>query len=455
MKVFFLTVFLSLFIYPLVAQEKVYISTEKTIEDIDYMIKTIEEVHYNPYFMVPKEQFDQSKEELLGAFNQDSIPLKIFIATGMKLVSQLSGGHTMMDWQNRNLMPELMPYKFIPFTGQLVNNNQDFEITKSTILDLEKGMYVDSINGISMMDLYKECMTYFGGIESFKNVNAEKALPLFLFFTDKIEAPYRIKLKGVKDDLETLGIDVSEINNLMTENEPKANYTFEIIKDNIGLISYNSCQDYDAFDAFLKETFASLKAKDITKLIIDIRENGGGDSSLNDLLLSYITTTPYRQSSGRFWKVSKLAKETYSSNSAFENLFGKEFLINYNEAENQSIIEDFEDNLVKPIKPENYFNGTTCFLIGPSTFSSANFLADAIKTYKLSNLIGTATGEYTNDFGELISFELPNSGNYIYVSSTYDIGANGKLDVFEPIFPDVKVEKDALSFAVDWIQNID
>ncbi|MEP5255579.1 MAG: S41 family peptidase [Winogradskyella arenosi] len=442
-------------IYPLMAQEKAFISTEKAIADIDYMIETIEKVHYNPYFMVSKGQFNQSKEELLGAFNQDSIPLKTFIATGMKLVSQLSGGHTVMDWQNRNLMPELMPYKFIPFSGKLVNNNQDFEVTKSALLDVEKGMHIASINGISMVDLYKECMSYFGGIESFKNVNAEKTLPLFLFFTDKIEAPYRIKIKDGKGDFETLGIDISEINNLMTENQPKANYTFEMLKDNIGLISYNSCQGYDAFDAFLKETFASLKTKNITKLIIDIRENGGGDSSLNDLLLSYITTTPYRQSSGRFWKVSTLAKEIYNSNSAFEKLFGKAFLMTYNEAENQSIIEDFEDNLVKPITPENYFNGTTCFLIGPSTFSSANFLADAVKTYKLSTLIGTATGEYTNDFGELLSFELPNSGNYVYVSSTYDIGANGKSDIFEPVFPDIKAEKEVLSFAIDWIENID
>ncbi len=109
--------------------------------------------------------------------------------------------------------------------------------------------------------------------------------------------------------------------------------------------------------------------------------------------------------------------------------------------------------LVIPVKQRNFFMGKTCFLIGPNTFSSANFLADAIKTYKLSTLIGLATGEYTNDFGEQLKFTLPNTNSYIFVSSTYDIGANGNSSIFEPVYPDFMVQYDALTFAINWIKK--
>lgn len=138
------------------SQNQSYISTEKAISDIDYMIKTLEEVHYNPYFKVSKEQFNQSKKELLSKFDQDSIPFKRFVATGMKLISQLSGGHTVMDWQNPNIIPELRTYQFIPFSGKLTDNNQHFIVTRSTNPEIKIGAIIESINGVSMIELYND-----------------------------------------------------------------------------------------------------------------------------------------------------------------------------------------------------------------------------------------------------------------------------------------------------------
>jgi hypothetical protein len=452
MKLVFISIIFTLISTAGISQDKAYISTKKAVADINYMIKTIEEIHYNPYFKIEKEQFNENKDELLNKFDKDSISLKKFMSTGMKLAAQMSGGHTSMDWQNKSLFPELMLYKFIPFTGKLSNDNQHLIVTRSATQDIKKGTLIKSINGIRVVDLYKECMSYIGGIESFKNVTCEKVFPLYSFFTDMISAPYSIELSNIEKELKITGLDVSKLNTFISQDQQKENYIFEIVKDDIGLISYNSCTDYEVFKEFLENTFNEIKEKNINKLIIDIRENSGGDSRLNDLLLSYITTIPYRQSSGRYWKVSTQAKLAYKNKGGYEKNFGKEFMKLYDESEELSIIESFDDALIQPKKPRNYFTGKTCFLIGPSTFSSANFLADAIKTYKLSTLIGSATGELTNDFGELIDFTLPNSGNYIYVSSTYDIGANGNPNLYEPVYPHIKTEENALLYSLDWIK---
>ena len=303
-----------------------------------------------------------------------------------------------------------------------------------------------------MVEIYKECMSYIGGIESFKNSTCERLLPIYLFYTEKISTPFSIKISGVDGTFNTPGIDFEGLQEFLNGKQRKENYTFQIIKKDVGLISYNSCQDYSGFKKFLKQTFKEIEDKNITKLIIDIRENGGGDSGLNDLLLAYITETSYRQSSGRFWKVSEEAKAAYQANPLYEKNLGQDFMKEYVESENQSIIENVQEELIKPQKPKNYFNQKTCFLIGPNTFSSANFLADAVKTYNLSTLIGLATGEYTNDFGELLEFTLPNSGNSIFISSAYDIGANGNPNLFEPVYPDIQTTEDALLYALDWIK---
>lgn len=433
-------------------KNQIFISTDKAIEDIEFLITTINEIHHNPYFKTTEEDFKKYKNDLLTRFSADSIPLKLFMSTGMKLVAKLSGGHTSFDWQNEYVFKELIHYKFIPFTGKLSLNETSFVVSNSAISEIKKGTQVKAINGINITDLFKECMSCIGGIASYRKAYCEKVFPIYLFFTNKLSSPYNIQLENI--NVNTAGLSAEKINGFLNENNFIDNYTFVIIKDDIGLISYNSCTDYDAFKVFLDQVFEEIKENNLDKLIIDIRENSGGDSSLNDLLLSYITKKPYRQSSGRYWKVSKQAKEYYKKNS-YENHFGDEFMDTYYQSQDGKVIETMDESLIFPRKTAHFFSGETCFLIGPNTFSSANFLADAVKTYKLSTLIGSATGEFTNDFGEVLQFRLPNSGNYVYVSSTYDIGANANPNIMQPVFPDIKVENKVLEFAIKWLKGND
>ena len=167
MKLVFISIIFTLISTAGISQNKTYISTKKAVADINFMIKTIAEIHYNPYFKIEKEQFNVNKEELLNEFDKDSISLKKFVRTGMKLAAQMSGGHTSMDWQNESLFPELMSYNFIPFTGKLSKDKQYLIVTRSATQDIKKGRLIKSINGVKVADLYKECMSYIGGIESF------------------------------------------------------------------------------------------------------------------------------------------------------------------------------------------------------------------------------------------------------------------------------------------------
>jgi hypothetical protein len=129
------------------------------------------------------------------------------------------------------------------------------------------------------------------------------------------------------------------------------------------------------------------------------------------------------------------------------------FINKYLRSENQAILLDKENELMNPEKPEYYFDGKTCFLIGPETFSSANFLADAVKTYKLIKLIGMPTGEATNDFGEIVKFNLPHSNVLLIVSSTFDVGADADIKRHSAVQPDILINNNIMEKAVEWLRG--
>lgn len=431
------------------AQTVAKIAVADAKADLDTLMLTFEQVHYNPYFMHPKEEVLKTKNAALNSWSQDSIPLKDLMHDAMQLTALMSGGHSYMYWKAEGIIPEIMNHTYIPFTGRLNKDLKTFNVTRTTDERFAVGTEIKSINGLSVVDLYNECMSYIGGIETFSNATCEGTFPLNLFFNQTLKAPFIIETNSKV--INSTGIDIQALADFLNAAQKSEDYTFRIAENNIGIIEYNSCNGLNAFEKFLKNTFKEIREKGIDKLIVDIRENGGGDSELNDRLLDYITKSSYQQSSGRYWKVSAQAKKAYNANKVYARMFGDEFMTEYMNTLNGEVIESPDQELIKPIMPKNYFEGKTCFLIGPNTFSSANFLADAVKTYKLSTLIGTATGEYTNDFGEQLNFTLPHSKCIVFISSTYDIGANGNKSELIPVYPDILVEEHTLEYALNWI----
>lgn len=421
------------------------ISVYDAKEDINDLITTIESVHYNPFHRNDKHTILEKRDSLFLKWNKDSISYREFTKTGMLITSLMSNGHTSFDWQNPLLFPELNSSSFLPLKAKLVHN--ELVVTSSYSELVKEGDTIASINDQNAALLFRNVMCLSGGIDPFKEAVSEKFFPLYLFFFLKEDTGYRIKINSGEEKYIT-GISVQEVFEFIQSDINRENYTYELIQEDIGLISYNKCEDYDAFCKFLDSTFQQISSNRINKLIIDIRFNSGGNSRLNDKLLSYLTRNKYRQSSGRYWKVSEEVKQKIKNDSLWSGFLEASFLSTYLASDNQSIINTIDYSLTKNPKPAYFFKGTHCFLIGPYTYSSANYLADAIKTFNLSTLIGTSTGELTNDFGEQVEFQISNSKSYFFVPTTYDIGANKNESIMTTVNPDILAEENALETAI-------
>lgn len=215
--------------------------------------------------------------------------------------------------------------------------------------------------------------------------------------------------------------------------------------------------DYDRFVVFCDSIFKSINQQHITKLIIDLRENGGGNSALGRYLLDYVTNTPYRMAGNSERKVSAQFKE-FINKPENKPIYGNDY-DEYLKMQIGTYWQVGNDELWKPASHVNKFKGKVCFLIGPYTFSSANMLSATIKDFKLATLIGEPTGEAGNDYGELCNIELPQTGWIAFTSTTAWVRPNNDKTNPNPIFPDYLVEKsqsnedNVLKFAMKWLNK--
>jgi len=425
--------------------------TENALADLSDLFTRLEEVHYNPYLHISKKELGGAVDKVVQQWlKQDSIPAARFILETMQLIARLEDGHTNIIWYSTEVLPQRDSMDFFP-VKMGIRESGKLMITDTTFKNL-LAKEINTINGYDAGRLYKEALACLpGNPEHVHEITEALFFPVYLYLRG-ITPPYLLQFES-HDLVEIDPSDTRTFIDLYRRLQPgKRNYEYEPLeKEQIALIHYNSCTDYEAFDAFLQSTFQQIKEKGFTDLIIDIRYNSGGNSSLNDLLLAYITDKPYRQASKRFWKVSDVAIAELKSRGV-EDMYGPDFLEKYS-LEGDSILLDFggEEPPQKPEPVQHFFEGSTYVLIGPKTFSSANMLADAIATFKLSTLVGTPTGEMTNDFGEQKTELLNHSQLPFNFSIAYDIGADGNGKKIETVQPDILVKNDALSYTVERI----
>lgn len=88
-----LIVIASLFISISSIQSQTYISKEQAVEDLDFLNKTLLDVHFNPFIHIEKETYDLEVEKIKSSF-QDSIKIKEYIKSLYRITSLMEDSHS-------------------------------------------------------------------------------------------------------------------------------------------------------------------------------------------------------------------------------------------------------------------------------------------------------------------------------------------------------------------------
>ncbi len=383
-----------------------YIEKEQAVEDLDFFVQTLENVHPDLYHNIGREQFHTLVKD-----SKENLPERITLEEWFKEISKITAvikdGHTGPDFSflaNSGILffKKIFPYKIrIIGEGIFVIKNYSYKD------DIEPGSEILKINGIAAAEVIKQTSS----LLSYENKIFRDVLLTIPFYFGmwndfgEFEIEY---LENSTDEIKTIntfgGIYAKiEFQNEIMESYSEPYYEYELLDDNTGYIKFHRFSNLSRFKDFLKNSFDSMKTSQVNDLIIDIRDNGGGNSSLGDELLKYISDQKFRQ----FEKVKiKISDEVIKRNKISDKHIDSIGAVFTNE--NTSEIE--------PKEKEERFEGRVYLLTGERTFSSAADFTSAFQCYDVGEIIGGETGGLTVCFGDKFHFTLPNSGLRVGVS---------------------------------------
>lgn len=202
---------------------------------------------------------------------------------------------------------------------------------------------------------------------------------------------------------------------------------------------------------FLDRSFDTLAARDIKRLIIDLRQNEGGDDAIGDALLSHLIVRPHMFPASRaesaYERVPyRLAR--YLDTWDFD-FFDRTDQVVKGDGRNWLLLEQPADRVIVPVARP--FRGRVVALVGPRMSSAGYLIARDLKATAAATLIGQTTGGNLRGLngGQLAWITLPYSGVAVDIPllawmpkiAQSDRGVDPDIAVVTTV-PDVIAERD-------------
>ncbi|HTL09313.1 MAG TPA: S41 family peptidase, partial [Chitinophagaceae bacterium] len=200
----------------------------------------------------------------------------------------------------------------------------------------------------------------------------------------------------------------------LTKKERKRNGLFNtrnIQVDTVGstaVMIVTSFSDGNRLKSFFRQSFRLLKEKQVNNLVIDLRNNGGGNVALSTKLTKYLSDHKF-----------KLADSLYATRrlSSYErhikNSIGALFFMTFvtpKKADGLYHFGYFERHFFRPRKRFHY-NGNIYILTGGNSFSASTLFVNALKGQQNVKVVGEETGggAYGNTAWFIPDATLPNT----------------------------------------------
>jgi C-terminal processing protease CtpA/Prc len=207
---------------------------------------------------------------------------------------------------------------------------------------------------------------------------------------------------------------------------------------------------YDArpFHAFIDRALADFIAAGATQLLIDLRDNPGGDNSFSDHLVAWFATRPFRFCADFRVRVSSQAMVANAERLAMEPPDGPShrFARAYQAASSGEIIH-FDVPDVAP-RPDARFEGRVCVLVNRRSYSNSVAFAALVQDYGFGSVLGEATADLATTYGSMERFTLPATSVSVGFPKAYIIRPNGDERV-QGVTPDIPIRTPIVEPASD------
>lgn len=421
-------------------------SAGQMIADFKIYRAALEEAHAGLYLYISPAELNQEFRKI-----ENRIAKPLYKTQFYKLLllttASLKHGHSFLvndqmygiNYALRDLVPTEI---YLPFTLKIIERKIFIAVNCSADSACETGSQLMSINGVSAEVLLMRFQNYIpadGGNENYKNFKLEGFLFHFLYrlFYPQINR-YDIVVKTINGQLKK--INLKGINPAIIEANHKARtgrsigylpqaLEYKLIDGNTqigylkvfsffeGLTNRNGME----FTSFIDSAFHDLSKQNVRKLIIDLRNNEGGNDSLAILLFSYLIDKPFVQGNPTYLKSDTITFLPHIENpeedviqfaqhpGLFEDKIGGKFIL-------KKQFDELSYTVFSPKRP--YYSGKVIILTNGGSFSATSRFINTAKYYLSAvkgkvKFVGEAYGgDDSKEFatgGQSINVSLPNS----------------------------------------------
>lgn len=366
-------------------------------EDLDYLVKILKDVHPKTLHGLSLEQENIVK----NTYEKIEKPLKAgeFYFIANEIACSFKDAHTSLHLNENNNDKTIELPKAWLNDGMYINEN---------LGELKEGDKVESIGGKTPEELLKEFTKIISAenqqwvrVQGNSNLIKEPYLNyLGLIKDDKVNV--KILRDGKLIDIELPLTDEKYSKaRLLEKNSMEGEWVkYTIDKENgLGIFILNQCLYSDYYKYVLNNFFEDVQNNKIDNIVIDLRKNTGGDSRVIGEFLKYLDIDRYK----RYGVEVRFSEEVKKQR-------GITFIFKYVKNRSRKIKNP------KVNDAELLFGGNVFILTSPITFSAANSFAVIFKDNGMGTIIGEPTGNQPSSYGDILTFQMPNSGFLFTVS---------------------------------------
>ena len=358
-------------------------------EDLKYLAAELPKRHKNLYHTVSRERFEKAVADLdakMPSLTQDQAAMEL-----ARIVTLVGDGHT-------RLVPLFEPtqgFRSFPVSIYVFKEGVFIKAADKTYADAVGGRIVE-INKVPIAKVIAGLAEY---IPAENKMGLDSAVPLYLcspevlqalgfitdtekvsFLLEKDKRTYTVELKpkGYISDLITrpVGTDWVDARQAATNPTPlwmktmghgywgeSGGYRYEYLKDQrILYVQLNQVLDMQEkpLAQFFQEVVSAAKTNPVDKLVLDVRQNGGGNNGLVPQIVRPIIQLQDLDQKGKFFVI-----------------------------------------------------------IGRQTFSAAQNLVNSLEKFTNATFVGEPTGSHVNMYGDARRFTLPNSKMTVRASTLW------------------------------------
>lgn len=387
------------------------LGVEEALEDLEYMMERFRNHH--PAWLEEENKSVEDVEKQYGAEvaaireAQGKVSVLALYQAASRIAAKMHDGHTYPYWR-----------------GEVVRYIHDF----TQVNTLGKPIAIDGIPAVELLDAYKQVTAYeleFYVEEQFWSqvIINEYALRLCgVDTTDGITMSF--EEDGVMTEYHYDFVPIEEVKGFEYSEEEEPWVSYEIDKENsVGIFTLTTCVNDEEYRKVLDDFFAEVFAGNIENVVVDLRYNGGGNSAVANEFITYLNVEEY---------------DSWDCGMRFGWYLHKSENIVYN-------------NKKKP----QVFDGQLYVLTNIKTYSAAMDFAMLVADNDLGIVVGETSGNLPDSYGDILSFQMPNSKLMLGVSHKrwyrIDRSKSG-----QPIRPDYEVESsEALEKVYELIDGLE